>query len=62
METVSNPWKMSGVDVLSLLGSTDTAITMCMDNNVPIIIFSMNKTGNIKRVVLGEKIGTVVEG
>jgi uridylate kinase len=31
-----------------------------MDNKLPIIVFNMNKEGNIKRVVLGEKIGTVV--
>jgi uridylate kinase len=39
-----------------------TAISMCMDNNLPIIVFNLNKKGNIKRVVLGEKIGTIVRG
>jgi len=38
-----------------------TAISLCMDNKLPIVIFSLNKEGNIKRVVLGEKIGTVVK-
>ncbi|MFH0791023.1 MAG: UMP kinase [Candidatus Omnitrophota bacterium] len=37
-----------------------TAISLCMDNKLPIIVFNMNKEGNIKRVVLGEKIGTIV--
>ncbi len=38
-----------------------TAISLCMDNNLPIVVFNMNKPGNIKRVLLGEKIGTIVE-
>jgi len=38
-----------------------TAISLCMDNKLPIVVFNMNKEGNIKRVLLGEKIGTVVE-
>lgn len=38
-----------------------TAISLCMDNKLPIVVFNLNKTGNIKRVVLGDKIGTVVE-
>jgi len=38
-----------------------TAISMCMDNNLPIIVFDLTKTGNIKKVVLGEKIGTIVK-
>ena len=37
-----------------------TAISLCMDNKLPIVVFNMNKAGNIRRVVLGEKIGTVV--
>ena len=37
-----------------------TAISLCMDNKLPIVVFNLNKKGNIKRVVLGEKIGTVV--
>jgi uridylate kinase len=39
-----------------------TAISLCMDNNLPIIVFDLAKRGNIRRVVLGEKIGTVVRG
>ena len=38
-----------------------TAISLCMDNKLPIVVFNLNREGNIKRVVLGEKIGTVVE-
>lgn len=38
-----------------------TAISLCMDNKLPIVVFNLNKEGNIKRVILGEKIGTVVE-
>ena len=37
-----------------------TAISMCMDNNLPIIVFNLLKAGNIKRVVSGELIGTKV--
>jgi len=37
-----------------------TAISLCMDNNMPIIVFDINKKGNIKKVVLGHKIGTIV--
>jgi len=38
-----------------------TAISLCMDNKLPIVVFDLTKEGNIKRVVLGEKIGTVVQ-
>lgn len=38
-----------------------TAVSLCMDNNLPIVVFNLTKEGNIKRVVLGEKIGTVVK-
>ena len=37
-----------------------TASTLCMDNNIPLIVFSITEEGNIKRAVQGEKIGTVV--
>lgn len=39
-----------------------TAISLCMDNKLPIVVFNINKEGNIKRVVLGGKIGTIVKG
>ena len=37
-----------------------TAFTLCKENDVPIIVFDMNKAGNLKKVVSGEKIGTLV--
>lgn len=37
-----------------------TAFTLCKENNIPIIVFNMNKKGNFKKVVLGEKVGTLV--
>ncbi len=37
-----------------------TAVTLCMDHKLPIVIFNLNRPGNIKRVVLGQKIGTVI--
>ena len=39
-----------------------TAISLCMDHHIPIIVFNLKKTGNVKRVVLGEKVGTKVRG
>jgi len=45
------------------LGVMDsTASSLCMDNNIPLVVFSITEQGNIKRVVLGEKIGTIVRG
>lgn len=38
-----------------------TAFTLCMENNLPIIVFDMNKPGNLYRVVTGEKVGTLVK-
>ena len=38
-----------------------TAFTMCSENNLPIFVFDMNTSGNLKKVVLGEKIGTLVK-
>jgi len=35
-----------------------TAISLCMENNLPIIVFNFRKKGNIKKIILGEKIGT----
>jgi uridylate kinase len=39
-----------------------TAITLCQENNLPIIVFDMNKPGNFKRIANGEPIGTLVRG
>lgn len=54
--------KLEYLDVLQkrLKVMDATAISLCMDNNLPIVIFNFTKPGNIKRVILGEKIGTVV--
>ncbi|WP_248926341.1 UMP kinase [Paenibacillus hamazuiensis] len=51
------------MEVLSRnLGVMDsTASSLCMDNNIPLIVFSITENGNIKRVVQGEKIGTIVK-
>ncbi len=38
----------------------NTALTLCMDNDMPIIVFDMNVAGNIRRIVFGEAIGTLV--
>jgi len=37
-----------------------TAISLCMDNNLPIILFNLKKEGNLERIIMGEKIGTTV--
>ena len=37
-----------------------TAVSLCMDNKLPIIVFNLQKKGNLKRIILGEKLGTVV--
>ena len=54
--------QISYMDVLrkGLQVMDSTAISLCKDNNLPIIIFNLNRTGNIKRVLTGEKIGSLV--
>ncbi len=49
-------------DVLSkgLTVMDTTAISLCMDNSLPIIVFNLNVPGNLKRVVSGEKVGSLV--
>jgi uridylate kinase len=44
-----------GIEVMD-----STAITMCKDNNMPIIVFNLNVPGNIERVVLGQRVGSIV--
>lgn len=39
-----------------------TAFTLCMENDLPIVVFDMNTPGNLRRVVTGEKVGTLVKG
>ena len=53
---------LSFIDVLNKgLGVMDsTATSLCMDNNIPILVFGLNDPENIKRAVMGEEIGTLV--
>ncbi len=45
------------------LGVMDlTAFTLCMENNLPIVVFNITQRGNIARAARGEKIGTLVRG
>jgi len=50
------------LDVLkkNLTVMDSTAITLCMDNNLPIMVFSINKAGSLKKAVLGGKVGSIV--
>ncbi len=54
--------KISFEDVIAkrLKVMDSTAFTMCMENNMPVIVFDMNRTGNLKKLVNGEKTGTLV--
>ena len=54
--------EISYIDVLTqgLKVMDTTAISLCMDNKVPIVVFNMKTKGNIKRVIMGEKIGSRV--
>jgi uridylate kinase len=54
--------QISYIDVLKqgLRIMDATAISLCRENNLPIIVFNLNVAGNIRRVVLGEKIGSLV--
>jgi uridylate kinase len=45
-----------GLNVMDL-----TSFTMCKENNLPVIVFDMNKEGNLKKLLLGKKIGTLVK-
>ena len=67
----ADPEKVSGAKMFDRITYLDviqkglavmdsTAISLCMDNRMPIIIFNMNTPGNIKRVVMGEKVGSTV--
>jgi uridylate kinase len=37
-----------------------TAISLCMDNKLPIVVFDLTKRGNIRRIITGEPVGSVV--
>ncbi|MFH1459342.1 MAG: UMP kinase [Candidatus Omnitrophota bacterium] len=55
--------KLSYIEVVNknLKVMDRTAVTLCMENKLPIVVFNLFKKGNIKRAVLGENIGTLVE-
>src|SRR3981189_219735 len=60
-----NAVKLEHLDYMEVLNRgievmDNTALTLCMDNNVPIVVFNLLEPGNIERVVLGEEIGTLV--
>ena len=39
-----------------------TAFTLCQENNIPIIVFNINEHGNLRKIIAGEQVGTIVEG
>ena len=55
---------LSHLDVIAkgLKVMDSTASSLSMDNDIPLVVFNLNEPGNIRRVVLGESIGTVVGG
>ncbi|KAA3659846.1 MAG: UMP kinase [Calditrichaeota bacterium] len=55
---------MSHIDIIKdgLKVMDSTAATLCMDNNLPLIVLNMNNTGNLRRAILGEQIGTLISG
>ena len=59
--------KIPALSYLDVLNNPDinvmdsTATTLCMDNEIPIIVFNINAHGNLKKVVEGKKIGTIVQ-
>ncbi len=56
-ETITfNEVYQKGLEVMDM-----TAFTLCNENKLPIIVFDMNKQGNLKKIVVGEKVGTLVE-
>ncbi|KAF0195450.1 MAG: uridylate kinase [Bacillota bacterium] len=56
--------ELSYIEVLRRgLGVMDaTATSLCMDNNIPILVFNLGEKGNIRRAILGEDIGTYIRG
>lgn len=55
--------RISYIDVIKrkLRVMDTTAISLCMDNELPIVVFNIRERGNIKRVILGEQIGSLVQ-
>jgi uridylate kinase len=56
--------ELNYMDVLSkqLKVMDSTAISLCMDNSMPIVVFNLKTKGNIKRVIMGETIGSLIKG
>ena len=56
--------KIKYIDVLKrgLKVMDATAISLCMDNNIPILVFNLQKEGNIRKVITGKDVGTLVSG
>jgi len=56
--------RLAYLDVLKrgLKVMDNSAITLCMDNSIPIIVFNFNKRGNIRKALMGESVGTVIKG
>ncbi|NLC12163.1 MAG: UMP kinase [Firmicutes bacterium] len=62
-----NAQKFSELKYMDLLNKglgvmDSTAASLCMDNKITLVVFGLNKSGNIKRVIMGEKLGTIVRG
>lgn len=62
-----NAKKYDKLDFLEVLNQglqvmDSTAASLCMDNGIPLVVFNLEKPGNIMRVVMGEEIGTIVGG
>lgn len=55
--------QLSYIEVLEqgLQVMDSTATSLCMDNNIPILVFALDEPGNIRRAILGENIGTIVK-
>ena len=58
--------RFSSIDYLAVITKKlkfmdSTAISLCMDNNLPIVVFNMAQKGNLKKVIMGENIGTFVK-
>jgi uridylate kinase len=59
--------KLTNLDYMEVLSKQlkvmdSTAISLCMDNQMPIIVFNLKDKGNIKKIICGEKIGSLVRG
>lgn len=56
--------KLSYKDVITngIKVMDSAAVSLCMENNIPIVVFDVRKSGNLRKVVLGEEVGSLVEG